>query len=88
MCVNDCNEIFFLIVIFNESNRGRLLGTKVVEIVSNTVHARVDEEGGGRIRALLPSEMEIIVGRNLVRLESWVSRDWDELERSLISMYH
>lgn len=74
---NDCNEIF--LCLFSTRATGRLFGDeRVFEIVTNTVHARVDE-GGWQIRALLLGEMEIIVGRNLVRLESWFSRDWDEL---------
>lgn len=62
---NDCNEIFLFL--FSTRATGRLFGDEsVFEIVTNTVHARVDEEGW-QIRALLPSEMEIIAGRNLVR---------------------
>lgn len=64
-------------VYFQREQQDGCLGTKVVfEIVTNTVHASVDEERS-QIRALLLGEMEIIVGRNLVRLESWFSRDWD-----------
>lgn len=66
--------------IFNESNRTAVRGRKwFFEIVTNTVHASVDEEGL-QIRALLLGEMEIIVGRNLVHLESWFSRDWDGMK--------
>lgn len=55
------------------------MGTKVfVFRLLLILYTCVDEEGL-QIRALLLGEMEIIVGRILVRLESWFSRDWVSL---------
>lgn len=71
---NDCNEIFLFY--FQRGQQDGCLGTKVFFRLLLILYTRaLMKRGLANSSTFASGEMEIIVGRNLVRLESWFSRD-------------